>query len=220
MNGTNTSEYDYSNQLEQTQTQNPLASTGGNMAYQLGQYAAFAPLVEGIPVVGKVASGIGGKFNNPAVAKAVESIVAGQAADTLLDTLPNEVIPDIMEGNWRDLPKDILVNQGANLAFNVLGEGVGALAKNFIPSLKNADEVANAVKQEEPNPLDMAKQNEIDVNAKVDSVNQAVDEVENLAKQIPETPLEEIIKSPLVFVIASEIFKMPLPAFVILILPS
>lgn len=132
--GLDLSDYNYSAQLEQTQRQNPLASTAGNMGYQLGSYAAFAPLVEGIPVVGKAASALGGRFSNPAVAKAVESIVSGQAADTILDTLPNEIIPDIMEGNWRDLPKDIALNQLGNLAFNVAGEGIGALARNFVPS--------------------------------------------------------------------------------------
>jgi len=190
--GRDLSDYDYSSQLEQTQRQNPLASTAGNMGYQLGSYAAFAPLVEGIPVVGKAASALGGKFSNPAVAKAVESIVSGQAADTILDTLPNEVLPDIMEGNWRDLPKDILLNQAGNLAFNVAGEGIGALARNFIPSLRQTDEVADAVKQNELDPVDLARQNEIDVNAKVDNVNQAVDEINRLDEQIPEAPAQPI----------------------------
>jgi hypothetical protein len=162
--GLDLSDYNYSAQLEQTQRQNPLASTAGNMGYQLGSYAAFAPLVEGIPVVGKAASALGGKFSNPAVAKAVESIVSGQAADTILDTLPNEIIPDLMEGNWRDLPKDIALNQLGNLAFNVAGEGIGALARNFIPSLRQADEVADAVKRNELDPADLARQNEMEVN--------------------------------------------------------
>lgn len=184
--GKDLSDYDYSSQLEQTQTQNPLASTAGNMAYQLGSYAAFAPLLEGIPVVGKAAEKVGGLFSNPAVGEAAANIVRGQAADTILDTLPNEVLPDIMEGNWRDLPKDILLNQAGNLAFNLGGEAVGALANRVIPYLRNADEVADAVKQNEIDPADLAKQNEIDVNAKVDNVNQAVDEINNLAEQIPD----------------------------------
>ena len=186
--GRDLSDYDYSSQLEQTQTQNPLASTVGNMAYQLGSYAAFAPLLEGIPVVGKAAEKVGGLFSNPAVGEAAANIVRGQAADTILDTLPNEVLPDVMEGNWRDLPKDILLNQAGNLAFNLGGEAVGALANRVIPYLRNADEVADAVKQNEIDPSTLAKQNEIDVNAKVDNVNQAVDEINNLAEQIPETP--------------------------------
>lgn len=193
--GRDLSDYDYSSQLEQTQTQNPLASTAGNMAYQLGSYAAFAPLLEGIPVVGKAAEKVGGLFKNPAVGEVAANIVRGQAADTILDTLPNEVLPDIMEGNWRDLPKDILLNQAGNLAFNVLGEGAGALANRLIPSLRNADEVADAVKQNEIDPKTLAKQNEIDVNAKVDNVNQAVDDIYDLAEQIPETP-NEIVTPP------------------------
>ena len=187
--GKDLSDYDYSSQLEQTQTQNPLASMGGNMAYQLGSYAAFAPLLEGVPVVGKAAEKVGSLFSNPAVGEAAANIVRGQAADTILDTLPNEVLPDIMEGNWRDLPKDILLNQAGNLAFNLGGEAVGALANRVIPYLRNADEVADAVKQNEIDPATLAKQNEIDVNEKVDNVNQAVDEINNLAEQIPETPI-------------------------------
>lgn len=190
--GRDLSDYDYSSQLEQTQTQNPLASMGGNMAYQLGSYAAFAPLLEGVPVVGKAAEKVGSLFSNPAVGEAAANIVRGQAADTILDTLPNEVLPDIMEGNWRDLPKDILLNQAGNLAFNLGGEAVGALANRVIPYLRNADEAANAVKQNEIDPATLAKQNEIDVNAKVDNVNQAVDEINNLAEQIPETPSEVV----------------------------
>lgn len=188
--GRDLSDYDYSSQLEQTQTQNPLASMGGNMAYQLGSYAAFAPLLEGVPVVGKAAEKVGSLFSNPAVGEAAANIVRGQAADTILDTLPNEVLPDIMEGNWRDLPKDILLNQAGNLAFNLGGEAVGALANRVIPYLRNADEAANAVKQNEIDPATLAKQNEIDVNAKVDNVNQAVDEINNLAEQIPQSGID------------------------------
>ena len=189
--GKDLSDYNYSSQLEQTMTQNPLASTGGNMAYQLGSYAAFSPLVEGIPVVGKAAEAAGKLFKNSAVGSAVSNIIRGQAADTILDTLPNEIIPDIMEGNWKDIPKDIGLSQLTNLGFNVLGEAGGALARNFIPSLRNADEVADAVKQE-LNPADLAKQNEADMPRINAEREQAVEALEDLQKQIPEAPEEKL----------------------------
>ena len=188
--GRDLSDYDYSSQLEQTQTQNPLESTLGNMAYQVGSYSAFAPLVEGIPVVGKVASSIGNKFNNPVVGEAVSNIVKGQIVDAFLDTLPNEIIPDVMEGNWKSLAKDILLNQFGNLAFNTLGEAGGAVARNLIPSLKSADEVTNSVRRADLDALELAKQNESGINDLAIEREKIMENIQNNLKRLPMKDLD------------------------------
>lgn len=182
----------YSNQLAQTQKQSPVANFAGNTAYQLGTYAAFAPLVEGIPVVGRVAEKAGSFFKNPTVSNAVKNVVSGGAADMILDTIPNEIIPDILEGNIKDIPKDTLISQLINGLFNAGGEVAGTVFKkafNDIPVLEK--NVVDNVTQD-INPLDLAKQNEAGIDDIVQSQKQATENLEQLSQQVPETPEPDI----------------------------
>ena len=190
------SDYDYSSMLEQAELQNPGATKGANLAYNVGAYLALAPLFEGIPVVGKAAETAGKAFKNPVVGNAVSNIVKGQAADFMLDTAPNAIINDIMEGNWKDIPKDTLINQGENLVGNILGEAGGMLLNRFLgPKIPKVEaptsQVDDAVRQT-VDPAELAAKNEIDAAAKTDVVNEAVEEIENLSKQVPEVPEEKL----------------------------
>lgn len=185
-------------QRQNASTQNKGAELAGNALYQLGQYAAFAPAIESIPGVQNVSQGVGKalSFGNEALAKGIGNVVSGQASDMLLDTLPNAVIPAVMEGRWGDVLPDALKNQGENLAFNALGEFGGAalnlLRGGNIPKLdapaSQADEVADALRQtEELNPVDLARQNASGVDEIAQSQRQAAENLDELSRRVPPT---------------------------------
>ncbi|MDP4117659.1 MAG: LPD38 domain-containing protein [Bacillota bacterium] len=96
-----------------SQTQNPAASIAGNLTGELAKtgalYGTVGKAVQSLPALQKIA--------NPVV----RNVVGGQLADTAIST-PLTILNGISEKkNAKQIGKDVLVDQGINLAGNLIG---------------------------------------------------------------------------------------------------
>lgn len=126
------------------QTQNPVAYLGGYMGTNIGLYKGGKDIMLGLPGIGKGLKAAGGVISNaaskvPAVgstlgrvltADRVAGFLGDSALDLALDTIPNEVVTGLEEGeSAAQIAKDAAGNMAQNALFNVAGEVVPATIK-------------------------------------------------------------------------------------------
>lgn len=126
------------------QTQNPVAYLGGYMGTNIGLYKGGKDIMLGLPGIGKGLKAAGGAISNaaskvPAVgstlgrvltADRVAGFLGDSALDLALDTIPNEVVTGLEEGeSAAQIAKDAASNMAQNALFNVAGEVVPATIK-------------------------------------------------------------------------------------------
>lgn len=126
------------------QTQNPVAYLGGYMGTNLGLYKGGKDIMLGLPGIGKGLKAAGGAISNAAskvpvvgstlgrvlTADRVAGFLGDSALDLTLDTIPNEVVTGLEEGeNASQIAKDAAGNMAQNALFNVAGEVVPATIK-------------------------------------------------------------------------------------------
>lgn len=125
-------------------TQNPVAYLGGYMGTNIGLYKGGKDIMLGLPGIGKGLKAAGGAISNaaskvPAVgstlgrvltADRVAGFLGDSALDLALDTIPNEVVTGLEEGeSAAQIAKDAAGNMAQNALFNVAGEVVPATIK-------------------------------------------------------------------------------------------
>src|SRR5574344_233521 len=122
-------------------SQNPIAYGAGTFAGKSAQYALTNELLGLSPIANaannagnKIASAIPGLSTGAAqtVGGHIGNLMTGQLADTVLDTIPTEILNAQNGMNKKDIAIDTLKNQGVNALFNVGAEGISS-----IPELKN-----------------------------------------------------------------------------------
>ena len=126
------------------QTQNPVAYLGGYMGTNLGLYKGGKDIMLGLPGIGKGLKAAGGAISNAAskvpvvgstlgrllTADRVAGFLGDSALDLALDTIPNEIVTGLEEGeNAAQIAKDAAGNMAQNALFNVAGEVVPATIK-------------------------------------------------------------------------------------------
>lgn len=126
------------------QTQNPVAYLGGYMGTNLGLYKGGKDIMLGLPGIGKGLKAAGGAISNTAskvpvvgstlgrvlTADRVAGFLGDSALDLALDTIPNEVVTGLEEGeSAAQIAKDVAGNMAQNALFNVAGEVVPATIK-------------------------------------------------------------------------------------------
>lgn len=126
------------------QTQNPVAYLGGYMGTNLGLYKGGKDIMLGLPGIGKGLKAAGGAISNAAskvpvvgstlgrvlTADRVAGFLGDSALDLALDTIPNEIVTGLEEGeNAAQIAKDAAWNMAQNALFNVAGEVVPATIK-------------------------------------------------------------------------------------------
>lgn len=126
------------------QTQNPVAYLGGYMGTNLGLYKGGKDIMLGLPGIGKGLKAAGGAISNAAskvpvvgstlgrvlTADRVAGFLGDSALDLTLDTIPNEVVTGLEEGeSAAQIAKDAAGNMAQNALFNVAGEVVPATIK-------------------------------------------------------------------------------------------
>ncbi len=126
------------------QTQNPVAYLGGYMGTNLGLYKGGKDIMLGLPGIGKGLKAAGGAISNaaskvPVVGSTLGRVLTGDrvagflgdsALDLALDTIPNEVVTGLEEGeSAAQIAKDAAGNMAQNALFNVAGEVVPATIK-------------------------------------------------------------------------------------------
>lgn len=126
------------------QTQNPVAYLGGYMGTNLGLYKGGKDIMLGLPGIGKGLKAAGGAISNAAskvpvvgstlgrvlTADRVAGFLGDSALDLALDTIPNEVVTGLEEGeSAAQIAKDAAGNMAQNALFNVAGEVVPATIK-------------------------------------------------------------------------------------------
>lgn len=183
--GNNKPNYDsYSLRKANAQKQNPVPYLAGDMGTRM---------LESMAIQGAMGS---------------NGWLADMATDALTDTLP-EYEANLAGGTSRkDAGNQALISAALNTAMDtgawaasnaddiasMFARSARENADNVIPAVaRTQDEVIeNAARQADEiptmDPAELAKQNEIDVNAKVDNVNQAVDEINKLDEEVPDVP--------------------------------
>ena len=171
----------------QSEEENPLAYGAGKFATQAALYAVTNPLFDKVGSVagagaGKLASALGASGKTANVAAKAASIAGNQIGqnlqDVALDTIPryNELkalgmSDDVIKDT---LVKEGLINAGGNAFFGAVSELPGLVKKlgnKPMPQLEDVDNVVrNATRQAE----------------------EATQNIENIAKQMPETPIEDV----------------------------
>lgn len=171
----------------QSEEENPLAYGAGKFATQAALYAVTNPLFDKVGSVagagaGKLASALGASGKTAKVAAKAASIAGNQIGqnlqDVALDTIPryNELkalgmSDDVIKDT---LVKEGLINAGGNAFFGAVSELPGLVKKlgnKPMPQLEDVDNVVrNATRQAE----------------------EATQNIENIAKQMPETPIEDV----------------------------
>lgn len=126
------------------QTQNPVAYLGGYMGTNIGLYKGGKDIMLGLPGIGKGLKAAGGAISNAAskvpvvgstlgrvlTADRVAGFLGDSALDLTLDTIPNEVVTGLEEGeSAAQIAKDAAGNMAQNALFNVAGEVVPATIK-------------------------------------------------------------------------------------------
>ena len=126
------------------QTQNPVAYLGGYMGTNIGLYKGGKDIMLGLPGIGKGLKAAGGAISNAAskvpevgstlgrvlTADRVAGFLGDSALDLALDTIPNEVVTGLEEGeSAAQIAKDAAGNMAQNALFNVAGEVVPATIK-------------------------------------------------------------------------------------------
>lgn len=126
------------------QTQNPVAYLGGYMGTNIGLYKGGKDFMLGLPGIGKGLKAAGGAISNAAskvpvvgstlgrvlTADRVAGFLGDSALDLALDTIPNEVVTGLEEGeSAAQIAKDAAGNMAQNALFNVAGEVVPATIK-------------------------------------------------------------------------------------------
>ena len=169
------------------QTQNPKSTAAGEIAGQVAMYALTNPLFDSLGA----AAGLG-KAGSFALNQ-----VGQNAQDLALDTLPR--LEEYKEGGFtdeekKDLWKNVGLNAAGNLAMGAAGEGISALAKNRAAK-KAADAAFQANAREGAEKLaKLAEMEDVDnvVRNATRQAEEAKKDIENLAKQMPETTISDI----------------------------
>lgn len=187
----------YNFRKENMQKQNPVSALAGDLTWRTAATLA-----------GQKALG------NTGYGKAVEDFfgdsLGGKIATQTFEDLPIDIatdtIPELASNLASGMPLDEALerageNVGVNTAFNFglanvsnLGELIPALRNALKGTKGSADDVVEDIARQadipKVDPAELAAKNEIDAAAKTDAVNEAVEEIENLSKQVPEVPEE------------------------------
>lgn len=166
-------ENSFSNTLANQKKQNPVATTAGEFTSKGAQYGALGS-----------ALGEGSSF--------LSRLGLGQAADTILDTVP-ELVSNTIKGKYdkedgtydvQTALLDVAKNQGINLAFNLGAEGVAGIIKG-VKALRGVNgELDNALKDLN---IDQIKQTDsIADEARAIAKNERSNDLNYLMKQFNE----------------------------------
>ncbi|WP_034452423.1 hypothetical protein [Butyrivibrio sp. AE2032] len=166
--------------LANAKTQNPLATTAGEIGGQVGMYMLTNPAFDALGATAGL-----GKAGSFALNQ-----VGQNAQDLALDTIP--MLNDYLEGGVtneerKELLKNIGLNAAGNLAMGAAGEGISALAKNQTAK-KAANEAFRANALEGADKLaKLANMEDVDnvVRNATKQAEEAAQNIENLSKQYP-----------------------------------
>lgn len=194
--------YNFSAQLQNAQTQNPLLYGAGDMTTKIAEYSTLAPALEKIPALGRATNGLGTALagGNTAVGNAIGNVMRGTLADIALDTIPREIQNAQNGMGFADIATDAAGNIAENTLFNTIGEAAPYAwkgAKNLINGLTNkgaVDQAADAARSalnNELNPLETAAKN-ADIDNAINQQKQAAQNIEDLSNRLSDDEIRRI----------------------------
>ncbi|WP_101908880.1 hypothetical protein [Marasmitruncus massiliensis] len=140
--------------IQRSREAQPVASTVGSFAGEAAKYAALAPMIEGLPIVGKATQAIGAGAAKLTGGKLSAEIAARLAAGRAID-LPMDVIraaqdnPNNLAGFAKQLGIDTALGLGADVGLEAIGKlwrmgksAAGTRLDNAVKDL-NVDTVPN-----------------------------------------------------------------------------
>lgn len=161
--------------VQDARTQNPIGTFGGQIGGSLAGYALVAPAAAQIPALQQAGTALAGTRGAKALqqipvlgqafgAEGIASMLAGQAADLVMDTAPS-LARDVRDGKSAgQIAASTMKNLGVNAALNVVGEEIpylwsaGRQALRGIRSgTQNAAEAAARAAKNTTDALDTAK---------------------------------------------------------------
>lgn len=161
--------------VQDARTQNPIGTLGGQIGGSLAGYALVAPAAAQIPALQQAGTALAGTRGAKALqqipvlgqafgAEGIASMLAGQAADLVMDTAPS-LARDVRDGKsaWQ-IFASTMKNLGVNTALNVVGEEIPYLwsagrqaLRGMRSGTQNAAEAAVRTAQNTSDALDAAK---------------------------------------------------------------
>ena len=161
--------------VQDARTQNPIGTLGGQIGGSLAGYALVAPAAAQIPALQKAGTALAGTRGAKALqqipvlgqafgAEGIASMLAGQAADLVMDTAPS-LARDVRDGKSAgQIFTSTMKNLATNAALNVVGEEIPYLwsagrqaLRGMRSGTQNAAEAAARTAQNTPDALDAAK---------------------------------------------------------------
>ena len=161
--------------VQDARTQNPIGTLGGQIGGSLAGYALVAPAAAQIPALQKAGTALAGTRGAKALqqipvlgqafgAEGIASMLAGQAADLVMDTAPS-LARDVRDGKSAgQIFASTMKNLGVNAALNVVGEEIPYLwsagrqaLRGMRSGTQNAAEAAARTAQNAADALDAAK---------------------------------------------------------------
>ena len=161
--------------VQDARTQNPIGTLGGQIGGSLAGYALVAPAAAQIPALQKAGTALAGTRGAKALqqipvlgqafgAEGIASMLAGQAADLVMDTAPS-LARDVRDGKSAgQIAASTMKNLGVNAALNVVGEEIPYLwsagrqaLRGMRSGTQNAAEAAAHAAQNTTDALDAAK---------------------------------------------------------------
>ena len=163
------------NAVQDARTQNPIGTLGGQIGGSLAGYALVAPAAAQIPALQKAGTALAGTRGAKALqqipvlgqafgAEGIASMLAGQAADLVMDTAPS-LARDVRDGKSAgQIAASTMKNLGVNAALNVVGEEIPYLwsagrqaLRGMRSGTQNVAEAAARAAQNTSDALDAAK---------------------------------------------------------------
>ena len=161
--------------VQDARTQNPIGTLGGQIGGSLAGYALVAPAAAQIPALQQAGTALAGTRGAKALqqipvlgqafgAEGIASMLAGQAADLVMDTAPS-LARDVRDGKSAgQIAASTMKNLGVNTALNVVGEEIPYLwsagrqaLRGMRSGTQNAAEAAVRTAQNAADALDAAK---------------------------------------------------------------
>lgn len=141
----------YSDTMQNAQTQNPLAYGGGYLGGTMAEYALGSKLMTSLPVAGQALGKAGESLSKiPVLGKVgadhITNVLGDTTLDVALDTIP-QLVSNVKDGKTvGQVASEAAKNVGTNLAYNVGGEALGAgfdYLKKSKQTKKMLEEIAN-----------------------------------------------------------------------------
>lgn len=143
----------YSDTMQNAQTQNPLAYGGGYLGGTMAEYALGSKLMTSLPVAGQALGKAGESLSKiPVLGKVgadhITNVLGDTTLDVALDTIP-QLVSNVKDGKTvGQVASEAAKNVGTNLAYNVGGEALGAgfdYLKKSKQTKKMLEEIANEI---------------------------------------------------------------------------